>query len=203
VEWVKKRGGLGDCRTEKFERLGWLLFLPTYISGPTPSNHHTQRSTMYDEGITYSDTTILVTYDTKVKHFFVSNCCIWCIWGIDVVAPWCSIVIFRNTYVDKKSVIHTWKVCTKYQRSWSGTKWVPPHHHITFGPKMKRDQIQHVLELDSDCMTWAQRSIAPHTWQKELSLMIVVTCPSKSHTIYMVQWSKRREPTSHYYRKHL
>jgi hypothetical protein len=70
------------------------------------------------------------------------------------------------------SEIHMWikRVLYTHGRYAQNTKEVdqgqsecPPHHHITFGPKMKRDQIQHVLELDSDCMTWAQRSIAPHT----------------------------------------
>ena len=44
------------------------------------------------------------------------------------------------------------------QWSWLGTKSKysqrpPPGHHVTFGPRKERDQIQHVLGLDSDSRT--------------------------------------------------
>ena len=42
------------------------------------------------------------------------------------------------------------------QRSWLGTmskcsQRPPPGHHVNFGPRKERDQIQHVSVLDSDC----------------------------------------------------
>ena len=44
------------------------------------------------------------------------------------------------------------------QRSWLGAKYKysqcpPPGHHVAFGPRKERDQIQHVLGLDSDYRT--------------------------------------------------
>lgn len=60
------------------------------------------------------------------------------------------------------------------QRRWLGTKSKcssrpPPGHHVTLGPKMERDQIQHVLEAGfglqkSIDLWWTPRSHTDSDW---------------------------------------
>ena len=99
-----------------------------------------------------------------------------------IVATFDELMLRHDVCSLSFSEIHTWiKKSARHnmegmedQRSWLGTKSKcssrpPPGHHVTLGPKMERDQVQHVLEAGlglqkSIDLWWTPRSHTDLDW---------------------------------------
>jgi hypothetical protein len=104
---------------------------------------------VHDEDITSSDMTILVTFDSKVKRFFIMSIC-------DTFQELmrhhdaCSISFPEVLTWINESIECLWKAWRTKYVDW-GPNPSPPHvspwgHHVPFRPRKERDKIQHILE---------------------------------------------------------
>ena len=125
-----------------------------------------------DEDITSLDMTILMACKQKVNQSYI----------MIIVATFDELMLRHDVCSLSFSEIHTWiKKSARHnmegmedQRSWLGTKskcssGPPPGHHVTLGPKIERDQVQHVLEAGfglqkSIDLWWTPRSHTDSDW---------------------------------------
>jgi hypothetical protein len=102
-----------------------------------------------DEDITSSNMTILVTFDSKVKQFFIMS-----IYNtfdeLMLHHDVCSISFLEVLTWIKESIECQWKAWRTKYVDW-GPSPTPPHilpqgHQVTLSPRKERDKIQHILE---------------------------------------------------------
>jgi hypothetical protein len=131
-----------------------------------------------DEDITSLDMTILVTFDSKVKQFFIMSICN----TFDELMlhhDVCLISLLHVLTWMKESIGCLWKIWRTKYVDW-GRNPTPPHvspqgYHVTFHPRKERDKFQYILK--SLIWTAEQYKLATATTiSYEFRLGHIITC---------------------------